>query len=60
MNELFKEITKIRDREVDYQKKCKCEDEHNSNLFFYLEGRISALSDVILQYYYHFERNEGK
>ena len=55
MNDLIKEINRMRDAEVSYQKKCKCEDEFNKNVYFYMEGRISALSDVLLQYYFHFK-----
>lgn len=60
MNKFIKEIQRMRDAELDYQKKCKCEDEHNTELFFYMEGRISAFSDVIIQYYYHFKDKEEK
>ena len=55
MEEFIKEIEKIRDIEVNYQKKCKCEDENNSDLYFYTEGRIGAFSDVLLSYYFHFK-----
>ena len=58
MNELIKEVQRMRDAEADYQKKCKCEDENNTETFFYMEGRISAFSDVIIQYYYHYKDKE--
>jgi predicted Zn-ribbon and HTH transcriptional regulator len=60
MEEFIKKIEETREREIDYLKKSKCEDEHNSNLFFYLEGRIGAFSDIILQYYYHYKDKEVK
>ena len=60
MNGLIKEIGKMRDAEVNYQKKCKCEDENNKEVYFYMEGRISALSDVLLQYYFHFQKERGE
>ena len=59
MEGLIKEINRMRDAEVEYQKKCKCEDDNNKEVYFYMEGRISALSDILLQYYYHFKDKGG-
>ena len=59
MNDFIKEINRMRDAEVNYQKKCRLEDENNKNVFLYMEGRISALSDVLLQHYFHF-KEEGE
>jgi len=54
MSELIKDIKELRDKEVEYQKKCKYEDGNNPDTWLFLEGRISALSDILLQYY-HFK-----
>ena len=58
LEEFIKEIGRKRDIEINYQKKCKCEDE-NSSLFLYMEGRIGAFSDVLLMYYFH-HKKEGE
>ena len=60
MNELIKTVIEMRDSEVNYQKKCKNSDVYDKETFLYLEGRISAMSDVIIQYYYHFKEEEVK
>jgi len=60
MDKFINWIQENRDQEVSFQKKCKSEEDNNSDWFFYLEGRISAFSDVILQYYYHYKDKEDK
>ena len=60
MDEFIKTVMGMRDSEVNYQKKCKNSDVYDKETFLYLEGRISAMSDVIIQYYYHFKEEETK
>ena len=51
MDWFVKKIGEIRDNDVKLQRKFNIGEE-KTNQFFYLEGRIGALSDVLLEYYF--------
>ena len=58
LDNLIRNIKETREQEITYQKKCKCENDNNKEVFMYMEGRISAFNDILLQYYYHWEKED--